>query len=353
MHVGPGRLLDLDGARGHERRGGESGDRLGRDRAHAGREESGRRRSHHRCGSRRRGASDRGRLSGGARAGRTRPGARAGGMAEVQDRELAQQEEPSDWEDGGQRLARLVQLSLERGAPFAGPKVAADERSGPAAKALGDLAELDPDLLAGEHPRLRRLGERYPRAHEQRLDARHGRLHRLGDLLIGERIHLAQHQRRPLGLREALDVVDEEAELLALVDLVGRRRAVLGQVDVHRVDADRLDLPQVVEAAVARDPVQPRPHVDRAVIVEDRVERGREHLLEHVLGVLAGPEQVPAEGQQTGVVARDEHLERGAAPAPDQRHQALVGLQTEKRRAGMQADSSRVSKRRDFHPAHC
>ncbi len=50
------------------------------------------RRAHHRCGrSGRRGASDRGRLSGGARARRARPGARAGGMAEVEDRELAQQ----------------------------------------------------------------------------------------------------------------------------------------------------------------------------------------------------------------------------------------------------------------------
>ena len=68
---------------------------------------------------------------------------------------------------------------------------------------------------------------------------------------VGEGVHLAKHERRPLSLREPLDVVDEQSELLTLVDLVGGRRAVLGQVDVHRVDADGLNPAEVVEAAVA------------------------------------------------------------------------------------------------------
>ena len=204
------------------------------------------------------------------------------------DRELAQEHERR--RSAAARPAPCwSRLSWPRkvDAALAGAQVAADQRAGPAAQALGDLAELDPDLVAGQQPRLGGLGERDPRADEQRLDARDGRLHRLGDLLVGERVHLAQHERGPLGLGQLVDVADEQPELLALVDLVGGGGAVVGQVDVHRVDADGLDPAQVVEAAVARDPVQPRPHVDRPVVGEDRVERGGENLLQDVLGVLA------------------------------------------------------------------
>ena len=223
--------------------------------------------------------------------------------------------------------------------------MAADERAGPPRRPSATSRELDPHLLAGQQARLGGLGERDPRAHEQRLDARHGRLHRLGDLLVGERVHLAQHERGPLRLGQLVDVADQQPELLALVDLVGGARAVLGEVDVHRVDADRLDPAEVVEAAVASDPVQPRPHVDRALVGEDRVEGGGEDLLEDVLGVLARAEQVPAERQQPRVVARHEHLERGRVAAPDQRDQALVGLEPQQRRAPVEADPARVSKR--------
>ena len=248
--------------------------------------------------------------------------------------------------------ALLVSLSWSgRSSSARRPQVAADQRAGAPAQPLGDLAELDPDLVAGQQPRLGRLGQRDPRAHEQRLDARHRRLHRLGDLLVGERVHLAQHQRGALGLRQLVDVADEQAELLALVDLVGGAGAVLGEVDVHRVDADRLGAAQVVEAAVARDPVQPGPDVDRAVVGEHRVEGGGEHLLQHVLGVLARAEQVAAEGEQARLVARDERLEGGVVAAAHERDQPLVGLQAQQRRAAVEADTPGVFESRDFHPA--
>ena len=82
----------------------------------------------------------------------------------------------------------------------------------PAHQALGDLAELLADLLAGQLARLGGLGQRDAGAHEQRLDRRDGRLHRLGDLLVGERVDLAQQQRGALGLGQLLDVADELAE---------------------------------------------------------------------------------------------------------------------------------------------
>ena len=116
---------------------------------------------------------------------------------------------------------------------------------------------------------------------------RDGRLHRLGDLLIGQGVHLAQDERCLLSLGQVVDVADQQPELLALVHLVGGGGAVLGEVVVHRVHADRLGSAQMVQAPVAGDPVQPRTDVDRPVVGEDRVERGGHHLLEDVLGILA------------------------------------------------------------------
>ena len=118
---------------------------------------------------------------------------------------------------------------------------------------------------------------------------------------------------------------------------------LLGEVDVHRVDADGGCAAQVVERAVAGDAVQPRPHVDVALVGEDGVEGGGEDLLEDVLGVLAGGEHVPAEGQQAGLVARAEHLEGGVLAAAGERDQALVGLEAQQcRRAAEARDAARM-----------
>jgi hypothetical protein len=82
----------------------------------------------------------------------------------------------------------------------------------------------------------------------------------------------------------------------------------------------------VVQAAVAGDPVQPRPGVDGPVVRADRVERGGEDLLEHVLGVLLAAEHVATEGEQAGLVTLNQSLESAVMPAPDERDQALIGL---------------------------
>ena len=226
---------------------------------------------------------------------------------------------------------------------------AADERAGAALQSLGNLRQLDTDLVTGQQPGLGGLGERYPRAYQQRLDAGDRRLHRLGDLLVGQGVHLAQDERRLLGLRKLMDVADEQPELLALVDLVGGAGAVLGKVVIHRVDADRLDSAQMIEAAVAGDPVQPGPDVDWPVVGENRVERGGQDLLEDVLGVFAGPQEVAAEGHQARLIPGHQDLERRHVAAPEHRDQPIVGLQPEQGRAPMQADTSGVFERRDFH----
>ena len=85
----------------------------------------------------------------------------------------------------------------------------------------------------------------------------------------------------------------------------------------------------MVERAVARDPVEPGPHVDCALVGEHRVEGRREDLLQDILGVLARTEHVSAEGQQARVVAREEGLEGGVLAATGECDEALVGLQSE------------------------
>ena len=112
---------------------------------------------------------------------------------------------------------------------------------------------------------------------------------------------------------------------------------MVGEVDVHRVHADRGGAAQVVQRAVARDPVEPRAHVDLALVGEDRVEGGGEDLLQDVLGVLARAQHVPAEGEQARLVARAERLEGGVLAAAGERDQALVGLQAQQRRRAAQA----------------
>ncbi len=128
---------------------------------------------------------------------------------------------------------------------------------------------------------------------------------------------------------QVADVVEQLAELLALVNLVGGGGAVLGEVDVHRVDADGLVAAQMVQAAVARDAVEPGPDVDRPLVGEHRVVGGGQHILQHVLGVLARAEHVPAEGEQAAVVAADEHLEGVLVAAADRGDEPLVRLKPE------------------------
>ncbi len=90
---------------------------------------------------------------------------------------------------------------------------------------------------------------------------------------------------------------------------------------------------QMVQAAVAGDPVEPRPRVDLPPVGEHRLVRGDEYLLEHVLGVLRRADHVPAEGQQARLVAVEEDLEGALVPVADQRDQLLVCLQAQQRRA--------------------
>ena len=116
--------------------------------------------------------------------------------------ELLDEDERADRVDRGQRPVGLAQLAAEGAAAVAGAcrwrRSGAEVRARPSAT----CAELEPDLVAGEQARLGGLGQRHARAHEERLHARHRGVHRLGDLVVRERVDLAQEQRGALRLRQ-------------------------------------------------------------------------------------------------------------------------------------------------------
>src|SRR5439155_23311813 len=135
------RVVDLDGAGGDQRGRGEAGGRLGRDRADTGRQRAARA-DPRRPG--RRGAG------GGGGATRRR------GRAEVGEEELLDDEQRADREDRSQRAVCRLELLAEHRAALARAQVPAHRRAR-ALEALGDLAELEAHLLAGQLARLGRL----------------------------------------------------------------------------------------------------------------------------------------------------------------------------------------------------
>ena len=146
--------------------------------------------------------------------------------------------------------------------------------------------QVAPDLAAVGIARLLRLDEPDARAHQQRLDRRHGHVERAGELGVAQPVDLAHQQRRALLLGQAADVADEPPQVVAPLRLVDRVEQRLAR-HLEDLGRGRVRPPQVVDAAVVRDAVEPGAHVDRAAVAAQRPERAHEHVLQHVLGVLA------------------------------------------------------------------
>src|SRR5581483_8259000 len=122
-------------------------------------------------------------------------GATSSRVAEVGEGELLEQRERAERHQRRQRLVRVLELGSEGLAARARPQVAANERAWAAQQPLGHLAELDPDLLTGKKPRFGGFGKGDTRTHEQRLYAGNRRFHRLGDLVVGQGVHLSEDER--------------------------------------------------------------------------------------------------------------------------------------------------------------
>jgi hypothetical protein len=96
---------------------------------------------------------------------------------------------------------------------------------------------------------------------------------------------------------------------------------------IHRVLPVRGGLAKVVEAAVPGDPVEPRPHSDRALVGDHRVVGGDEHLLENVLGVLGTPQHLATKPEEPGLIALDKSVEGVLVTLPGQLNEVLVALE--------------------------
>ena len=130
------------------------------------------------------------------------------------------------------------------------------------------------------------------------------------------------------------------------MDLLGGSAFVGHRNHVHRLLRVGLGLAQVVEGAVAGDPVKPGPQVDLSVVGDHRLVGVDEDFLENVLGILCRTDHLAAETQQPRLIAVDDDVEGAGVSAPDQSDQLLVTLELEQGRfAGQKAASCCVAER--------
>ena len=122
--------------------------------------------------------------------------------AELGDQRALEEEQRPGREDRGEGLGVGTKLGAELAAGVARLQMAPD-RAGDLGDALGGLGQLQANVVAGELARLAGLGQGDAGPNQQALHARHGRVHRLGDLLVAHRVDLTQQQRGALGLRAA------------------------------------------------------------------------------------------------------------------------------------------------------
>ena len=195
------------------------------------------------------------------------------------------------------------------------------------------------------------LDEPEPRAHEQRLDGGHRDVERVGEVGVGHAVDLAHEQRRALLLGQAADVGDQAAQVLAPLRVL-ERVVQRGARHLEDVRGGRHRAAQVVDAAVVGDAVEPRAHVDGALVGAQGAERADEDVLQHVLGVLARlrREHLPDVGEQPLAVAVVERVEGLVRPGAEEREQLIIGPQAQQRRRDREArQARRGAKGRGFH----
>ena len=180
--------------------------------------------------------------------------------------------------------------------------------------------------------------------------AEHERLHLLPwtvehgrDPRVVERTELGEQERRPLVLRQAGEVGEQLAQILAPPPTVAARPVGRG---LRQLDRDvRTSCAQQRQAAVAGDREQPRTQVDRLLAAHQTAKGRQERVLDGVLGLLARAEHVAAEAEDRGVVAVVERLERAFVAAADERDEPLVARESQE--AGGPAQTQRRALRED------
>ena len=124
---------------------------------------------------------------------------------------------------------------------------------------------------------------------------------------------------------------------------------MVGYVVVEVVNADCALAAQVVERAVTSDPVEPRLHVDLALVGHHCAVGSGETLLRYVFSIFLRGQHVAREAKDPCVVAADESFVGGLVAAARQRDQLLIRLETQKRARGAQTYKVGLCYCRGFH----
>jgi hypothetical protein len=262
--AGTDRVLKLDrAAGGHHRRGEQRrdmADSSGKQTARCG--GSGRARSAHagsgRCGSASRSATE----------------------AE----QLRQHAERSErWRQRSELTARPAQLRPERPTACAIVHMPARAAARPDASIVREHKRLV-DLDACGVARLRSLGEADPCADKQRLDRGDRDPDRRRHVRVRHPAKLAHQQSRALLIGEAADILDQPAQRLPLLGL-DRWVVDRSAEEAQHLGRRRHRAPQLVDAAVVGDPVEPCAQGQLAVVCPQADVRTDEDVLQRILGI--------------------------------------------------------------------
>lgn len=216
-----------------------------------------------------------------------KPSDRAGGSRREKDGDARGER------NAGTAAAQPGRVDAELAAPRAVLEVPDDEAAaqGAAAQARQLGADLAARGLAGLPPLL----QRHVRLVDERLDLAAVAVELVGDLVVRTGLERGEDEGLALDRRQAVDVAEELAKLLAALD--GLRQRL-------RLDLERLTrqlapaAPDQVDALVVGDRVEPRPQVRAAAPGAKRAVSAEEGLLDGVLRLLGVAEDVAAEGEQ-------------------------------------------------------
>ena len=193
-----------------------------------------------------------------------------------------------------------------------------------AAAAVVRVEDVGADVVAAERAALGGAGERAAGAVHEAARGDRGQPELGRELVVGEAVELAPQERVALELGQPGEVVEQGAQRAAALDgrggPVGAVGDLRGALELDRVGAHPRAL---VQAAVAGEPVQPRPQLEHARVALQRAVRAPQRLLDDVLD-LVGRDVVqhpPREALERGAVAAVEHVPRagisGAQPADE------------------------------------
>jgi hypothetical protein len=186
--------------------------------------------------------------------------------------------------------------------------------------AAAKRGQLLPDLRAARVPCLGAMGKRRPRLIDESLHLRRCASDRLGDLGLVQSPQLKQQQGHALILRQAPQIAEQLAQLVAALDLLGESLSG-GLERVCRALASGAKRRQ---AAIASDRVEPRAGMGRRGPRVSLLVGGQKRLLCRVLGVLLTAEHVTAERQNARLVAVVEDLEGLVMAVADRGNKPLI-----------------------------